>query len=126
MLIPEAPPDLFAALCKNVRKLYAVSSLDVVDVKMSESAGDSNQSVPIVPDIETRSILSKAFGYNPSNSFTQNQNDLFLKSTLASNEIMELKDEISFLSGTIYDCFGNKVSNFSETNIDVSDLSKGI
>lgn len=40
MLIPNAPADLYAALGKNDQKIYVVPSLDLVVIRMGESAGN--------------------------------------------------------------------------------------
>ena len=39
-LVPNAPPDMFAALGKNDQKIYVVPSRNVVVVRMGESAGN--------------------------------------------------------------------------------------
>lgn len=126
MLIPEAPPDLFAALCKNDQKLYVVPSLDLVVVRMGEAAGDSNQALPIVLDREIWRILSKAVGYNPSISPAQSQNDNYLKITVITNDLLELKEDVSFALGSIYDRYGNKVTEFSDKITEIAALPKGL
>jgi CubicO group peptidase (beta-lactamase class C family) len=41
MLVPNAPPDLYAALGKNDQKIYVVPSLGLVVVRMGEDTGNS-------------------------------------------------------------------------------------
>ncbi len=45
MMVPNAPPDMYAALGKNDQKIYVVPSQNLVVIRMGEAAGNSNLAV---------------------------------------------------------------------------------
>lgn len=126
MLIPEAPPDLYAALGKNDQKLYVVPSLDMVAVRMGEAAGDSNQAVPIILDREIWRILSKVVGYNPSHANSNKVNQHILKNTLVTNGILEINEGYTLGKCYITNPSGKKVMDFSDQTADLSALTNGL
>lgn len=74
-LIPTAPMDMFAGLGKNDQKLYIIPSMDMVIVRMGESAG-----VPLFAlssfDSDLWSLLSDVFcAQNPNVSVPENINN---------------------------------------------------
>ncbi len=127
-IIPNAPADMFCALGKNDQKIHVVPSMNLVIVRMGDSA-DSTQSVPIVLDYQMWEVLNKVF----CNTTAVHENTQHSNFTVAPNPFT---DELT-LTGIkfpaavkVYDVFGNEVLAFQITSTDqkinTSKLKRGV
>ena len=125
MLLPSAPPDLFAALGKNDQKIYVVPSENLVVVRMGDSAY-SSQSAVTVFDNELWTYID-SLSFCPTSVNEINTNSLAWFYPNPANNFLQLDAETS--TYFIYNihgqcCLQGKIS--SNRKVDISMLNEGL
>lgn len=129
-LIPTAPMDMYAGLGKNDQKLYIIPSMDMVIVRMGESAGAPLFALSSF-DSDLWSLLNDVFcAQNPNVSVQENTNTVatmrIYPNPVASLLTVDTKDpsimQIMDLSGRVV----AQQSIQSSTQINVSGLAQGV
>ncbi len=126
-IFPSAPQDLYAALGKNDQKLHVVPSMDLVLVRMGNAAYDANENVPLALDREIWEYLGKIVGFKPSSTDEIQDNILpnAVVNTLVTDNLLKIDTDFPFKMGTIFNKDGQKMMDFTDNTIDISNLNNG-
>jgi CubicO group peptidase (beta-lactamase class C family) len=125
MLLPAAPPDLFAALGKNDQKIYVVPSENLVVVRMGDSAYSSQSAVTVFDNELWTYIDSLSFCPTSVNEINTNSMAWFYPNP--ANNFLQLDAETS--TYFIYNihgqcCLKGKIS--ANKKVDISMLNEGL
>lgn len=125
MLLPAAPPDLFAALGKNDQKIYIVPSENLVVVRMGDSAYSTQYAVTVF-DNELWTYID-SLSFCPTSVNEINKNNLPWIYPNPANNFLQLDAETS--TYFIYNIHGQcclKGTISANRKVDISMLKEGL
>ncbi len=125
VLIPNAPPDMYAALGKNDQKIHVVPSMDLVVIRMGDNSGISLFAASPF-DSEIWTYLNNIFCNTTSTSSSFLEEEVAISpNPFHSNLYIRSAEKVSL---KIIDNVGNLhlVQTVQNTNINTENLPKGI